>query len=104
MTVLLGGGMVIWYLLLRPIAQAEDSTALLTSLSLAYPVGDLVLLFGLTNVVLRRPLVGQSNRALAMLAVGLLMFVVADVAFGYMSIHEDIYSTGDWPDGLLDRR
>ena len=27
------------------------------------------------------------------------MFVVADVAFGYMSIQE-VYSTGDWPDGL----
>jgi diguanylate cyclase (GGDEF)-like protein/PAS domain S-box-containing protein len=98
MTVLLGGGMVIWYLLLRPIAQAEDSTALLTTLSLAYPVGDLVLLFGITNVVLRRPL-AVSSQALAILAVGLLMFVVADVAFGYMSIQE-VYSTGDWPDGL----
>ena len=98
MTVLLGGGMVIWYLVLRPIAQAEDSTALVTSLSLAYPVGDLVLLFGITNIVLRRPL-AVSSRALTILAVGLLMFVVADVAFGYMSIQE-VYSTGDWPDGL----
>jgi diguanylate cyclase (GGDEF)-like protein/PAS domain S-box-containing protein len=98
MTVLLGGGMVIWYLLLRPIAQAEDSSPLLTTLSLAYPVGDLVLLFGITNVVLRRPL-ARSGRALAILASGLLMFVVADVAFGYMSIEEQ-YETGDWPDML----
>jgi diguanylate cyclase (GGDEF)-like protein/PAS domain S-box-containing protein len=98
MTVLLGGGMVIWYLLLRPIAQAEDSSPLLTTLSLAYPVGDLVLLFGITNVVLRRPL-ARSGRALAILASGLLLFVVADVAFGYMSIQEQ-YETGDWPDML----
>jgi len=98
MTVLLGGGMVIWYLLLRPIAQAEDSSALVTTLSLAYPVGDLVVLFGITNVVLRRPL-AVSSRALAVLAFGVLLFVVADVAFGYMSIQE-IYATGDWPDGL----
>ena len=97
MTVLLGGGMVIWYLLLRPIAQADDSP-LLTTLSLAYPVGDLVLLFGITNVVLRRPL-ARSGRALAVLASGLLLFVVADVAFGYMSIQEQ-YETGDWPDIL----
>src|SRR6266550_3178609 len=98
MTVLLGGGMVIWYLLLRPIPQAEDSSPLLTTLSLAYPVGDLVLLFGITNVVLRRPL-ARSGRALAVLASGLLLFVVADVAFGYMSIQEQ-YETGDWPDML----
>jgi len=98
MTVLLGGGMVIWYLLLRPIAQAEDSSPLLTTLSLAYPVGDLVLLFGITNIVLRRPL-ARSGRALAILASGLLLFVVADVAFGYMSIEEQ-YDTGDWPDML----
>jgi diguanylate cyclase (GGDEF)-like protein/PAS domain S-box-containing protein len=98
MTVLLGAGMVIWYLVLRPIAQAEDSSALVTTLSLAYPVGDLVLLFGITNVVLRRPL-AVSSRALAVLALGTLLFVIADVAFGYMSIQE-IYTTGDWPDGL----
>jgi len=98
MTVLLGGGMVIWYLLLRPIAQADDSSPLLTALSLAYPVGDLVLLFGITNVVLRRPL-AKSGRALKVLASGLLLFVLADVAFGYMSI-QDEYATGDWPDML----
>jgi len=98
MTVILGAGMVIWYLLLRPIAEAEDSTALLTTLSLAYPVGDLVVLFGITNLVLRRPL-AISNRALTILAAGVLLFVFADVAFGYMSI-QDVYATGDWPDAL----
>jgi diguanylate cyclase (GGDEF)-like protein/PAS domain S-box-containing protein len=97
-TVLLGGGMVIWYLLLRPIAQAEDSSALLTTLSLAYPVGDLVLLFGIANVVLRQPLM-TSSRALTVLALGVLTFVIADVAFGYMSI-QGLYSTGDWPDAV----
>jgi diguanylate cyclase (GGDEF)-like protein/PAS domain S-box-containing protein len=40
-----------------------------------------------------------SSRALAILALGVLMFVVADVAFGYMSIQE-VYETGDWPDAL----
>jgi len=98
MTVLLGGGMLIWFLLLRPLAQAEDSSPLLTTLSLAYPVGDLVLLFGITNVVFRRPL-ARSGRALAILASGLLLFVAADVAFGYLSIEEK-YETGDWPDML----
>jgi diguanylate cyclase (GGDEF)-like protein/PAS domain S-box-containing protein len=97
-TVLLGAGMVIWYLWLRPIAQAEDSTALVTSLSLAYPVGDLVLLFGITNIFLRRP-IAVGSRALALLGLGVLTFVLADVAFGYMSIQE-VYSTGDWPDVL----
>ncbi len=98
LTVLLGGGLVIWYLVLRPIATAEDSTVLLTTLSLAYPVGDLVLLFGITNLILRRPL-AQSSRPLAMLAGGAVLFVVADVAFGYLSIQEQ-YATGDWPDAL----
>jgi diguanylate cyclase (GGDEF)-like protein/PAS domain S-box-containing protein len=98
MTVLLGAGMIIWYLLLRPIAAAEDSSAVLTTLSLAYPVGDLVLLFGITHLVFRQPL-AQSNRALTILAGGILLFVAADVAFGYMSI-QGIYETGDWPDAL----
>jgi diguanylate cyclase (GGDEF)-like protein/PAS domain S-box-containing protein len=98
MTVLLGAGIVIWYLLLRPIAAAEDSSAVLTTLSLAYPVGDLVVLFGITHLVLRQPL-AQSNRALTILAGGILLFVAADVAFGYMSI-QGVYETGDWPDAL----
>jgi len=98
LTVLLGGGLVVWYLVLRPIAMAEDSTALITTLSLAYPVGDLVLLFGIAHLVLRNPL-ARSSRPLAILAAVAALFVVADVAFGYLSIQEQ-YSTGDWPDAV----
>jgi diguanylate cyclase (GGDEF)-like protein/PAS domain S-box-containing protein len=96
-TVLLGGGMVIWYLVLRPTANSDD-TFLLTSLSLAYPVGDLVLLFGIAAVMLRRP-EESSRHALAIVGSGFLLWVIADVIFGYLSLN-DAYSTGHWVDGL----
>ncbi len=56
------------------------------------------MLFGITHLVLRQPL-AQSNRALTILAGGILLFVAADVAFGYLSI-QGVYETGDWPDAL----
>ena len=52
--VTLGGGMLIWYFLLQPIAQAATGDRMMTVLSLAYPVSDIVLLFGISAVLLRR--------------------------------------------------
>ena len=96
--VLVGATMVIWYLVLRPIALTQDAGFLETTLSLAYPVGDLVVVFGMTNLLLRRPLEG-SGPALTILLTGMTLFLIADVAFGYLSLN-DSYATGDWPDAL----
>jgi len=52
--VTLGGGMLIWYFILHPIAYASSGDRLLTILSLAYPISDLVLLFGISAVLLKR--------------------------------------------------
>src|SRR5258706_3417362 len=40
--VTLGGGMLVWYFLLRPIAQTATGSRLMMILSLAYPVSDLI--------------------------------------------------------------
>jgi diguanylate cyclase (GGDEF)-like protein len=66
--------------------------------SIAYPVGDLVLLFGVTAVILRRP-AERSTRALGILALSLVLFVIGDVAFGYLSL-KGSYAGGDIPDSL----
>lgn len=97
-TVLVAASMAIWYLVLGPTAVAEGSKPLTTMLSVAYPVGDLVLLFGIAMVLTRGSL-AKSRHALTLLLVGIGGYVVSDVAFGSLSLH-DAYRSGDWPDTI----
>ena len=97
LTVLLSALMVIWFFVLGPTAQASDSF-FSKAISLAYPVGDLVLVFGIAAIILRGP-AESCRRALAILAVGLALFVIADVGFGYYNLKTS-YAGGDWPDSL----
>ncbi|HXF82358.1 MAG TPA: GGDEF domain-containing protein [bacterium] len=98
LTVLLGGWMVVWYFVLGPIAVQEGSHPLVTILSAAYPVGDLVLIFGVAAVLLRASSPAE-RRPLALLGAGGAAFLVADLAFGALSLR-DAYAAGDWPDAF----
>lgn len=97
-TVVVGAGMILWYFALGPIARDSGSNLLESAVSLAYPVGDLVIIFAVTRILLGQPPRG-SGHALGILAAGLGLFVVADVAFAYFSLNES-YEGGDWPDAL----
>ena len=95
-TVMLGATIVIWYLVLRPVALAQHVSSLETVVTLAYPVGNTVLLFGVIAVLLRRPPKKVSG-ALAILTLAIFFDAVAD--FGYSSqTLEDSYLGGHWPD------
>ncbi|MGH2784324.1 MAG: diguanylate cyclase [Actinomycetota bacterium] len=95
-TVIVGSSMLLWYFSLGPIAQDAGSNFLEQAVSLAYPIGDLVLIFGITRILLGRPPRG-SGHALRILATGLVFLVVGDVAFAHLALHES-YQGGDWPD------
>lgn len=90
---LIGGTMVVWYLVVGP-AVRSDEGLLAIVLSVAYPVGDLVLLFGLAVLVLRRP---PGQAALRVLLAGAALVVVADIGYIRLSL-ADSYDRGDWPD------
>lgn len=95
-TVTVAGLMVVWYLVVGPTLGTADAGALATLLNVAYPVGDLLLVFGVAALLLRcagRPHTG----ALRVLLVGVVCFVVADVAYARLSL-SDAYNGGDWPD------
>lgn len=96
--VLLGGGMAIWYFILRPTAQVEYSGPLPAVLALAYPVGDLVLLFGIIAVLFRRPQ-DSSRGALHLLVAGLIPFFAGDLIFGYLNL-QGVFQSGGWADAL----
>jgi diguanylate cyclase (GGDEF)-like protein len=90
---LVGGGMVIWYLVgAQTLADGGQSTLQMT-VAMAYPAGDLALLAGLVITLLR-----WSPRAvrpaLSLIAVGLAMFVVADLVYSYSLLHDGYVSGG----------
>src|SRR5919198_366358 len=95
-TVVAGGFMVLWYLVLGPTVTEGGAGFLAIATSVAYPVGDLVVLFGIAKVLLRGP-AESSRRPLQILVVGLVLFVVADVYYGYVGLH-DGFIGGSWPD------
>ena len=98
LTVLLSALMVVWFFVLGPTARASGDGFFSKAISLAYPVGDLVLVFGIAAIILRGP-AESCRRALAILAIGLGLFVVADIGFGYYNLNTS-YAGGDWPDSL----
>jgi signal transduction histidine kinase len=96
--VVAGGGAVVWYFVLGPTARAGGQDVLATAVSLAYPLGDLILLAGLAAVLLRRS--PPSLRvALLLVAAGMLASIVADVVYGYGVLHST-YKSGDPIDTL----
>lgn len=94
LTVLLAAAMVVWYVAVEPVVHLSGDR-LATTLGVAYPVGDLVLLYGVVMTLLRR----QGDRSLWLLMGGVASFVVADVSYARLSL-SDAYVGGDWPDAF----
>lgn len=96
--VALGGSAVVMYLVLGPTAVLDGNSALQTAISVAYPVGDMVLLVGLASLLLRGS-APSAREALLFLGAGLLLYVVADLIYGYVTLHSG-YRGGDPVDTL----
>jgi diguanylate cyclase (GGDEF)-like protein/PAS domain S-box-containing protein len=91
-------GIVVWWLVLKPVAAAGSSSGLEHFVALAYPVGDLLLLIGLAVAFMSR-LVGTSRVALLLLGGGLVLNVIADLSYARVSLAET-YTSGTWMDAL----
>ena len=94
--VLVGGGIVVWQTLLRPAVETLSPNPLGAALSLGYPTGDLILLFGVAALALRRP-VGIDPRALVARVGGLLLMFVADIGYGGLTL-AGTFDVQRWPD------
>ena len=97
-TVMLGAGMVFWFFLLRPIAIARDASALESTVALAYPVGALVILFGIVAVLMRDPK-RDVRAALYVLTAGGVAMLIADMSYAYLTL-KDSWVSGGWGDML----
>ena len=96
--VAIGGTGIVMYVVLGPTVIQGGPDALQTAISVAYPVGDMVLLVGLASVLLRRT-AKSSSRAFQFMAAGLVLFVAADLVYGYINLHST-YQGGDPVDSL----
>ena len=83
--VVIGGGMVIWQSVFRPALQSLDDDVIKSVLTMGYPAGDIVLLFGVAAIALRRP-AGIDGRALLALVGGLLLVLLADIGYSQQSL------------------
>jgi diguanylate cyclase (GGDEF)-like protein/PAS domain S-box-containing protein len=81
-----------WIVVLAPVAENTEGW-LERGLSLAYPIGDLVMLAVILSVT---AVARERNRALGLLLGGLVLFALADVAFAYTTATE-AYESGSLP-------
>ncbi|MBX6363742.1 MAG: EAL domain-containing protein [Gemmatimonadetes bacterium] len=93
--VMVCGGAVVWVFVLAPLLRVARGSAWELALSVAYPAGDLALLFGFTVVRLRRRAAG---RALALLALGAGAAALTDLAYGAVVVRDGAYHSGGWID------
>jgi two-component system cell cycle response regulator len=92
-TTALGAATVVWYLLIEPTARAGGQGTLQMAFSLAYPVGDMILIVGVASLLLRG--VAETMRqALWLVTAGLCLFVVGDVLYAYVTLH-GVFKNGD---------
>jgi diguanylate cyclase (GGDEF)-like protein len=94
-----GGATLVWYVSLGPAIMAgRRFSDLLDLVDYAYPVGDLLLLFG-TLAVLLRGAPQSSVLALRIFAIGVVAYIAADLTYDYITARS-AYMGGDPVDML----
>jgi len=97
-TIVFGVGAIVWYFVLGPTVRVGGRNLVASAVSLAYPVGDLILLAGLAAVLLRSsPAILRTP--LLLVAAAMVASIAADVVYGYGVLH-DTYRNGDPIDTL----
>lgn len=91
-TVMLAGLLTLWVFWLDPLMRAASPSGLNLALALAYPTGDLVLLWALVMALYRRA-ADQPVLPLALLLLGVAVQAITDLMFGQQSVL-GVYATG----------
>ncbi|TQE38929.1 EAL domain-containing protein [Streptomyces ipomoeae] len=90
LTLTVGLALLSWLYLIEPYARAEDLTWVQKVFSIAYPLGDVLVLAMLLRLLVGR---GGKNRSLMLLTVGTVGLLAADVAYGLIQLN-GTWSTG----------
>jgi len=92
--VAIGAGVLTWVFVMSPYVFDSSMTLVERLVSLAYPVGDLLLLAVLVRLVFAP---GKFSMSSILLALGILATLVADAGFAVTAL-EGTYATGHWLD------
>src|SRR3984957_12047205 len=92
-TTALGASTVVWYVLIAPTARAGGQSTLQMAFSLAYPVGDVILIVGVASLLLRG-VAESTRRALWLVTAALCLFVIGDVLYAYVTLH-GVFASSD---------
>ena len=92
-TVFLGGAMLLWTVVLRPIATFEATDFPTLVLSILYPLGDLILLFGMSVIAARRR-TERIQLVFLLLTIALTATLLNDAIFSILSISGSYESGG----------
>jgi diguanylate cyclase (GGDEF)-like protein len=94
--VAIAGSALVVYVVLGPTLVAHSGSPVQVAFSVAYPAGDMVLLVGISAALVRGA-VWSLRWPLRLLAAGLVLFVVGDLVYGYITLHSS-YQTGNLVD------
>ncbi len=94
----IAAGMFSWHSLIAPTLSAESDSLLGRIIEVAYPIADLILLWGLLRVYFATPQT-MTRAPIVMLMIGIGLNVVADVWYALLSAY-DLYYTGHIVDAL----
>ncbi len=89
-----------WYFILAPFYLQSTQSAIGKATNLAYPVGDLGLLFGLAVVMSRQGRSSAGKTALRILIFAVVFLIIADSWFLYEELYSVAISAGQPPDGF----
>ncbi|HEV2089342.1 MAG TPA: bifunctional diguanylate cyclase/phosphodiesterase [Cryptosporangiaceae bacterium] len=84
LTLTAGLALLVWIFLIVPYVQDPDLTNWQKAISIAYPLGDVLLLAMLIWLVIGRR---RHNRSIDMLVVGTTSLLVFDIVYGFVQLH-----------------
>ncbi|MFH9011954.1 aminotransferase class I/II-fold pyridoxal phosphate-dependent enzyme [Streptomyces sp. NPDC017943] len=87
-----GLALPVWVYLVQPLTVAEGMTWQQRAISIAYPLGDVLVLALLARLLAPSPVSGP-NRAVQLLVVGTGTLLVFDIAYGILQL-KDVWETG----------
>ena len=85
-TLVLAGVVIVWFLVLGPTVTADGEHLLDGIVASGYPIGDLLLIFGLAYVI-SHALLPSTRRALQLLVMATLVAIVGDLGQGWLALH-----------------
>ncbi|WP_306801468.1 bifunctional diguanylate cyclase/phosphodiesterase [Streptomyces sp. T12] len=89
-----GLALPVWVYLVQPLARLEGLTWEQRAISIAYPLGDILVLALLARLLAPSPVSG-SNRAVQLLVLGTLTLLCFDIAYGILQLN------GTWQAGTV---